>query len=155
MSAILEPPRRASTSDSVRLAAIHAAAFVPSEAWSSEVFGLQLALPNVIGLVWREQALILVRVAGGEIAGGEGEILTLAVAPPARRRGIGRLLLGEALIRLAAASARVVFLEVALKNTAALALYTSFEFTAVGRRPRYYSDGSDALVLRLALKPSP
>jgi len=137
---------RAGTADSGTLAAIHAVAFPPDEAWSHTVFSLQLALPNVIGLTDFTNGLILMRVAGDE-----AEVLTLAVVPSARRRRLGRALLEEALVQVLAAGATVVFLEVSIKNTAAQALYREFGFIQAGTRRRYYSDGSDAAVMRLDL----
>jgi ribosomal-protein-alanine N-acetyltransferase len=129
------PPIRLATQVDVGvLATIHAAAFPAAEAWSRDVFSLQLGLPNVIGLLHAEDGLILVRVAAGE-----AEILTLAVVPAARRRGMASRLLTAAVIRLAAAGANVVL------------LYLHHGFTQVGRRPAYYSDRSDALVLRMDL----
>jgi ribosomal-protein-alanine N-acetyltransferase len=138
--------RVASQTDAGLLSDIHAAAFPASEAWSSDVFSLQLALVNVIGLLHAQDGLILARAAGGE-----AEILTLAVRPAARRRGIAGDLLTATVIRLAALGASVVFLEVSEKNTAALTLYLRQGFTHAGRRPAYYSDRSDALVLRMDL----
>jgi ribosomal-protein-alanine N-acetyltransferase len=135
--------RLATIVDGELFASIHARAFAKAEAWSRDVFTLQLGLPNVVGLVWRDKALILVRFAADE-----AEILTVAVAPSARRRGIGTLLLDQARDRLAAAGATVLFLEVSVKNTAGIALYTRFGFAVAGRRRRYYSDGSDALVMK-------
>ncbi len=139
--------RLANVNDSHRLAAIHALAFPLAEAWSRDVFSLQLDLPNVIGLIVDDSAFILLRVADRE-----AEILTLAVVPSARRQGVAAGMLKEAIQRLGQAGAVVVFLEVSVKNTAALALYAANGFKQVGRRSRYYSDGSDALVLRLDLK---
>jgi len=49
----------------------------------------------------------------------------------------------------AAMGASAIFLEVSTGNRAALALYARAGFTPIGRRPGYYSDRSDALVLRL------
>jgi ribosomal-protein-alanine N-acetyltransferase len=42
-----------------------------------------------------------------------------------------------------------MFLEVAADNAAALEFYAQAGFVEVGRRPRYYANGADALVLRL------
>jgi ribosomal-protein-alanine N-acetyltransferase len=50
-----------------------------------------------------------------------------------------------------AAGAAAMFLEVAESNAAARALYGGLGFAPVGRRPRYYENGEDALVLRRAL----
>jgi ribosomal-protein-alanine N-acetyltransferase len=128
------------------MAAIHAAAFGVPDAWSSDVFRLQLALPNVIGLLEPAGGLILLRIAGDE-----AEILTLAVEPGIRRRGFGMTLLAEATTIAAASSVHSVFLEVSATNIAAQQLYCRSGFMQVGRRPNYYSDQSDALVLRLEL----
>jgi ribosomal-protein-alanine N-acetyltransferase len=137
----------ATSADCDVMATIHALAFTPLDAWSRDVFALQLALPNVFGLLHPEGGLILVRVAADE-----AEILTLAVAPAARRSGIGAALLRQATTDAAAAGASTVFLEVSVINIASYQLYTQANFIEVGRRPHYYSDGSDALVLRLDLK---
>ncbi|MGN7797966.1 ribosomal protein S18-alanine N-acetyltransferase [Leifsonia sp. 22587] len=86
---------------------------------------------------------------------GEGDIQTIAVAPHARRRGLGRTLMlaliGEARRR----GAREVFLEVRADNPGAQTLYRTLGFEEIGVRPRYYQpDGVDAIVMRLTV-PSP
>jgi ribosomal-protein-alanine N-acetyltransferase len=86
------------------------------------------------------------------ITADEAEILTLAVAPAARRRGVGAALVDRAMQRAAAAGAGAMFLEVASGNQAARALYERAGFIRVGRRARYYPNGGDALVLRADLK---
>jgi [ribosomal protein S18]-alanine N-acetyltransferase len=139
-------PHRATRADIDVLAAIHSSAFSAADAWSRDVFDLQLALPNVFSLIHESGGLILVRVAADE-----AEILTLAVAPEAQRTGLGYILLTSAAEVAAYQGARVVFLEVSVANIAARALYTKAGFIEAGRRPHYYSDRSDALVLRLDL----
>jgi ribosomal-protein-alanine acetyltransferase len=86
---------------------------------------------------------------------GEGDIQTIAVAPHARRRGLGRALMlaliGEARNR----GAREVFLEVRADNPGAQTLYRALGFEEIGVRPKYYQpDGVDALVMRLTV-PTP
>jgi ribosomal-protein-alanine N-acetyltransferase len=137
---------RAALADIDLMAAVHASAFAGSDAWSRDVFSLQLALPNVFGLLHPSGGMILARVAADE-----AEILTLAVNPAARRGGIGAALLREAASLAATMGARAVFLEVSVANIAARQLYSASGFIQAGRRPRYYSDNSDALVLRLDL----
>ncbi len=83
----------------------------------------------------------------GRILAGEAEVLTLAVHPDARRRGIGRDLLARFLARAAAGGAARAFLEVAEDNPGALALYAAAGFAAVGRRRGYAAPGVDALVM--------
>lgn len=141
--------RRATRSDIDVLAAIHGSAFTAAESWSRDVFDLQLALPNVFALIHQAGGLVLVRIAADE-----AEILTLAVTPDERRRGTGYFLLMQATEVAASLGARSVFLEVSVVNINARALYTKAGFQEVGRRPKYYSDMSDALVLRLDLGPT-
>jgi ribosomal-protein-alanine N-acetyltransferase len=128
------------------MATIHGSAFAASDAWSRDVFELQLGLPNVFGLLHPSGGMILVRVAVDE-----AEVLTLAVNPSVRRRGIAAALLGEATTRVAAMGVRAIFLEVSVANGAARQLYSDAGFVQAGIRPHYYSDTSDALVLRLDL----
>jgi len=68
----------------------------------------------------------------------EAEILTIATAEQARRKGYGRALLGEATARFTQAKSRNLFLEVAEDNAPAIALYKSSGFVPIGRRPAYY-----------------
>jgi ribosomal-protein-alanine N-acetyltransferase len=92
-----------------------------------------------------ENGFVLARAAGGE-----AEILTLAVAPAARGRGLGRALLKAAIAQAEALGAAALFLEVGGDNPHALALYASLGFVQVGMRKGYYT-GKDAQVLRLPL----
>lgn len=85
----------------------------------------------------------------------EGDIQTIAVAPRARRNGLGRslmlALIGEARKR----GAREVFLEVRADNPGAQKLYRDLGFEEIGVRPRYYQpDDVDAIVMRLNI-PTP
>ncbi len=80
----------------------------------------------------------------------EWEIENIAVAGPARRRGLGTRLLGELLDQARGRGADAVFLEVRESNRAARALYEKWAFLESGRRPGYYNDPEeDALLYRL------
>jgi ribosomal-protein-alanine N-acetyltransferase len=130
----------------IMLAVIHASAFPEGEAWGPDAMALSLELPGAFGLLSAGSGMILVRVAGDE-----AEVLTLAVAQPAQRRGVGAALLDAAMAEAAARGAVAIFLEVSVGNEAARKLYARAGFTEVGRRARYYADGADALVLRSPL----
>lgn len=86
---------------------------------------------------------------------GEAEILTLAVHPEARRLGLGRALVQSAAATARGLGAEAFWLEVAIDNKAAIALYAATGFEAAGRRPRYYArkggDRVDAVVMRRLL----
>jgi len=89
------------------------------------------------------------------VAADEAELLTLAVRPMHRRRGVGRQLLMAAIDHVRAAGARSLYLEVGADNSTARNLYDAQGFVAVGSRPAYYNRGSappaDAVVMRLTL----
>ena len=122
------------------LAAIHIASFSVGERWHERAMADMLATPGIFGFIDLRGGMVLARRAGGE-----AEILTLAVTPAVRRRGIGR-----GLVDLVAASAggSPLFLEVAADNAAARALYAAAGFIEAGRRPAYYGAGRDALLMR-------
>ena len=84
----------------------------------------------------------------------EGELANLAVAPSARRRGLGKLLLEAMLADARRRSTGELYLEVRESNVAARQLYAANRFVEVGRRRGYYrSPVEDALILRRTLKP--
>lgn len=110
---------------------------------------LELALPGMFALIDPRGGMVMARVAADE-----AEILTLAVHPALRRQGLARALLGAAAVIAAEEGAASLFLEVALRNDGARALYAAAGFVEVGRRRRYYADGDDAMVMRRVLKPA-
>jgi ribosomal-protein-alanine acetyltransferase len=104
---------------------------------------LMLALEEHSALL----AFLLARVADRE-----WEIENIAVAGPARRRGLGSRLLGEFLDVVRREGAQAVFLEVRESNRPARMLYEKWAFEECGRRPGYYaSPAEDAILYRLFL----
>lgn len=128
--------------DTAALARLHALCF--PDPWDAAAIAALLATPGTFAFHSRD-GFVLAREAAGE-----AEILTLAVAPAARGKGLGRALLQAALANARRLGAETMFLEVGVDNPAALALYTALGFTKVGGRKAYYN-GRDALVLRLPL----
>ena len=130
-----------------RLADIHAAAFAAP--WDAAAFEALLDQTGVFALEEPDGFILLRAVAD------EAEILTLAVRPVTRRRGLGARLVSEGGTAAATRGATRLFLEVADDNAAALALYARAGFAEAGRRPGYYArpDGGrrDALILALNL----
>lgn len=114
--------------------------------------------------IWREElaspfGLYLVLEEGGELRGFVGvqriaddvHIMTLAVRPGLRRRGLGRALVWAALEDSSLADACRVHLEVRPSNAPARALYASLGFIESGVRKNYYGD-EDALLMTLRLR---
>lgn len=125
-----------------QLADLHGRCFVTPRPWTAAEFGGLLSAPGCALLTAAEGFLL------GRVAGGEAELLTLAVAPEARRTGQGRTLVERFLAHCAAEGAEAAFLEVASDNQPALALYRRTGWNAVGCRPAYYAPGIDAVVMR-------
>jgi ribosomal-protein-alanine N-acetyltransferase len=143
--------RPATRADADALARAHAASFAAP--WSADEILRFAEDPGGFALIADEAGdtagLILCRVLAGE-----AEVLTLAVQPAFRRRGVARALL-EAALALSAPTAEAMLLEVAADNPGALALYAHAGFRTVGRRAGYYARTGaaavDAIVMRRAL----
>jgi ribosomal-protein-alanine N-acetyltransferase len=86
------------------------------------------------------------------VAADEAEILTIAVAPEWRRRGLATSLLRPHLNGLAAIRVSRLFLEVDAENTAARALYANFGFEQVGERKAYYRTSGAGLTAALIMR---
>jgi ribosomal-protein-alanine N-acetyltransferase len=84
----------------------------------------------------------------------DAEILTFAVDPTRRGGGVGRMLLDKHLENLERGGARLVFLEVADDNAAALKLYGRAGFKEIGRRENYYlrANGERRAAINLRLE---
>ena len=77
----------------------------------------------------------------------EAHLMTLAVSPRMRRKGLGRRLLAFTMQAASDAGARYMELECRRSNTVAQALYSAAGFLKVGVRKGYYADtGDDALI---------
>ena len=135
--------------DAAAIARLHGASF--QRGWSDGEFERLLLERNTLA----HRAMIGRTLAGfilSRLAGGEAEILSVAVVSARRRRGLARALLNLHLGRLAGMGARAVFLEVDEDNTAARRLYHRAGFEEVGRRPGYYPHGSSTAATALVLR---
>jgi ribosomal-protein-alanine N-acetyltransferase len=139
----------ASLRDAGRLAQIHAASF--HRGWGEGEFEGMLAERNTMAHRLRLRR----RIAGfviSRIGADEAEILSVAIDPHHRGRGLSRDLLLTHLGHLAGRGVRTVFLEVEENNQPARRLYERAGFTTVGRRERYYQQAGgeqlNALLMR-------
>jgi ribosomal-protein-alanine N-acetyltransferase len=83
----------------------------------------------------------------------ELHVLNVATRVDRRRRGIARALLDEAVAYARRRAIKHVLLEVRRSNRAAIALYRSVGFFAMGVRARYYPDDEDAVEMVALLDP--
>lgn len=131
--------------DAAAIAALHGVSF--RRGWGED---------EILRLLLDRNVVTQRMTAGGKVIGfimsrlaaGEAEILSVAVAPTWRGRGLSRQLLDLHLRRLAGLGIRAVYLEVGERNAPACRLYRRAGFNEVGRRQGYYEDGATALVLR-------
>ena len=147
--------RVATPDDLVAIMELESATF-ESDAWSTESMQSELASLHTYYLFAFDPATPDALAGyGGLLAprgSGEADIQTLAVAPSARRNGLGRTLVTALLTESAARGAAEVFLEVRADNPNARALYESLGFEQIAVRAKYYQpDGVDAQVMRVRL----
>ena len=126
-------------------AQVHAKSFTPP--WTEASLRASLSSAGAVGYIAlendkrpSEMGFVLARQVGDE-----AEILTIAVAPCARRMGVARALLGK--LQHHMRPEQSIFLEVAETNNAARALYAAAGFVMIGERPRYYGE-TTALLLQ-------
>ena len=142
--------RAASLEDVPTLMALEKHA-VTAAHWSVEQYQVAFSIqePPRVALVIEEDA----EVQGFLIARAakrEWEIENIAVAGPARRRGLGSRLLGEFLNTVLGQGGQAVFLEVRRSNLAARNLYEKWAFVESGCRKNYYhAPEEDAMTYRL------
>lgn len=121
------------------MAELHASSFAPPQAWSAELIASLLTQPTVNAFALlcatTPTAFLIARFVAGE-----GEILTLSVLPQWRCQGHASQLLCHlfAAARTQPTPITSLFIEVAVNNAPARALYAKQGFTPIGLRPNYY-----------------
>jgi [ribosomal protein S18]-alanine N-acetyltransferase len=82
-------------------------------------------------------------------AAEEIQLLTVAVHPDHRRRGLGRFMMESLLQEARLRAAENIYLEVRPSNQPAINLYSQLGFQTLYRRPGYYQPGNeDALIMQ-------
>lgn len=121
------------------LANLHKKCF-PHKPWSADDFadlkksGCEIIASQNGFIVWRAVA-------------DEAELITIGVAPDARRTGIAAAMIGIMEGELKKNGIKSVFLEVAENNAPARKLYEQNGYVQIGVRPKYY-DGVDAIMMK-------
>ncbi|MDL2219770.1 ribosomal protein S18-alanine N-acetyltransferase [Ruminococcaceae bacterium OttesenSCG-928-O06] len=135
------------------LATVCAIAATAPDPWSRESLAAALADARyhcLVALKGQTPVGLACFVAAQDTA----DVAQLVVAPAARRRGVGRLLLGRGLAVLRAQGIKRVLLEVRQGNAAAIALYGSLGFhTLAVRRGMYQHPPEDGLLMALDIPP--
>lgn len=77
----------------------------------------------------------------------KGHVVSVAVLPEHRRKGIGEALIKQAMEGMRAYSAKQCYLEVRVTNEEAISLYKKLGFEIARTIHGYYADGEDAFVM--------
>jgi [ribosomal protein S18]-alanine N-acetyltransferase len=120
------------------------------EAWSRQMLAGELAQQpgNRYYLVAEDEGT-LVGYAGLLVAGGQADVLTIAVATIRWGQGIGSALIEALLAEAMRRACTEMFLEVRADNLRAQQLYRRWGFSEIGIRRGYYQpSGTDAIVMR-------
>lgn len=140
------PPilREAAPRDFARLCRLDQLCFEPGIAYSRRELRRFLDLPHAACIV----AEIGPTLCGFALTYRQpldlAHVVTLDVHPTYRRLGLGRRLIESVLERSAAAGAKRAVLEVAVRNSGAIAFYRVLGFRESGRLASYYGPGLDA-----------
>lgn len=120
------------------------------DAWSRALIdeGVAGLLPTTSYVVAQDGDAV-VGYAAVSVVPDVAELQRITVATSHRRRGLARDLLAEVVRRCAGAER--LLLEVREDNAEARAFYAAQGFTELARRPGYYRDGADAVVLEMML----
>ena len=125
-----------------------------SDAWTEHLVADELPRPDRVWWAAYDGEQLL-GYAGGWVVDGQVQILKVGVDPSQRRRGIARELLARVAADARDLGAATCSLEVRAGNVGAQAFYEALGFHTLGTRPRYYSDGEDALIMEGPLPLAP
>lgn len=143
--------RRAAPADAAAIAELESVC-QGADAWSAGLIrvGVDGDVPTVRYLVADLDGQV-VGYAVASYAGDIAELQRIGVLPALRRTGVAGALLDEVVAEAPGTGADRLILEVREDNAGALSFYATRGFVEIDRRPRYYRDGTTAVVMRLPL----
>jgi len=81
----------------------------------------------------------------------KGHVVSVAVLPEHRRKGVGKALVIKALEGMRGYGAKQCYLEVRVTNQEAISLYKKLDFEVARTIHGYYADGEEAFVMTVKL----
>ena len=113
--------------------------------WSKNQWEKELSDPHKLCLGISESSKIIA-LGCGYVVLDELHLTVIAVHPKYRRQGLAKKVISNLFIKAIQRNCAKATLEVKSDNSEAIALYKSFGFITAGNRPKYYKNGSDALI---------
>ena len=140
----------ATARDADTVARLHAASFY--RGWPRQDIESYIIDPDTPTLVACDAKRRIAGFAMLRVLGDDVELMTIAVDPKFRGKGVGRALMHACFEDLRMTAARRMILEVAADNPSAIALYRRLGFQQISERKGYYArpDGQPATALVMA-----
>jgi len=139
--------RKAELADLPRIVEIERASF--DDPYPPEYLEMLMRFNQGIFMV-AERDGVAIGYAAASMRGREGHVLSIAVNPKERGRGVGRGLMERIVEELKAREASRIVLE-SKRGNPAIDFYLRLGFRQVGTMPGYYDDGSEAISMELDL----
>ena len=122
-----------------------------TDAWSEASLLAELHAPVRLVLVATSEVGAVVGYAVTLVAGDVADLLRIGVDPAHQRHGLASDLLDKSRSEAASEGATRMLLEVNAANAPAIEFYRAHQFVTLDRRPAYYRDGTDALIMQRLL----
>jgi ribosomal protein S18 acetylase RimI-like enzyme len=137
--------RRAAAEDAEAVAAVSRRAFAAG--WSRDAYAAEAGREDALFLVAVDESIVGYALA--RVQDEEARLLDFAASYDGR--GVGRALWAALADAARSCGARVLTFEVSERNRRARAFYARAGARVVGRRPKFYNDGADALLMDVTL----
>jgi len=146
--------RKFSLSDLDQITEIEKVSFPPGTVYSKSYFEkLYHSYPQ--GFLIAEILGKIIGYAIGQIKGNSAQIISIAVLPDWRKKGIGTKLFNSLLDFFKKEGAKEIFLHVRTKNQEAISFYQNLGFEILEEIKNYYPDGNAYLMKGVGSSPSP
>ena len=146
--------RRISLSDLDQMMEIEKASFPNREAWSKTYFEI-LYQKYPEGFIVAENRNEIIGYTIGLPRNDSAEIVSLAVSPDWRRKGIGTILTNSLIDHFKEKGLKEISLCVRTKNKKAISFYQKLGFKILKTIKNYYRNGDDAYSMKLSLHLNP
>ena len=139
--------RKFSLPDLERILEVEKVSFLNREAWSGDYFEkLQREYPE--GFIIAESDDEIVGYTIGRPKNNSAEIISLAVAPSWRKKGVGITLTNFLTNHFKEKRLKEIFLCVRIKNQEGISFYQNLDFKTLKTIKNYYRNGDDAFLMK-------
>jgi ribosomal-protein-alanine N-acetyltransferase len=139
--------RKFSLADLDRVLEIEKVSFLNREVWSRNYFkNLYQKYPE--GFIIAENGNEIIGYTIGQVRNESAEIISLAVDPTWRRKGVGTILTNSLIDHFKEKRLKEIFLHVRTKNKEGISFYQKLGFKILKTIKNYYRNGDSAFLMR-------